>query len=108
MFRRHQPRAFRGSSSSKRKKQGRTLRSLSWRRSTIERLEDRWMLSLNAPALHSNPGAPMTVFLDFDGHNIRNTPWNTQNFGNIVNLPYDTDGDLTSFSPDELDTIQSV
>jgi len=66
------------------------------------------MLSLNAPALHSNPGAPMTVFLDFDGHNIRNTPWNTQNFGNIVNLPYDTDGDLTSFSPDELDTIQSV
>jgi subtilisin-like proprotein convertase family protein len=66
------------------------------------------MLSLNTPALHSNLGAPMTILLDFDGHNIRNTVWNVNNFGNIVNLPYDTDGDLASFSQDELDTIQSV
>src|SRR5207344_3501245 len=79
-----------------------------WRRSTIERLEDRWMLSVNAPALHSNAGASKTIYLDFDGHNIRNTPWNTNGFGNLINLPFDTDGDLASFSDDELQVIQSV
>src|SRR5262249_9347403 len=108
MFRRYQSRALRGSSSSKRKKQGRSLRSLFWRRSTIERLEDRWMLSITAPALHSDPGAAKAIFLDFDGHLIRNTLWNVNGFGNIINAPYDTDGDLTTFSPSELDTIQMV
>ena len=66
------------------------------------------MLSLTVPALHSDPGEAITIYLDFDGQVIRNTAWNTNGFGNIVNLPFDTDGDLTTFSSDELDTIQSV
>ena len=108
MFRRHQPRALRGNSTPKRRKKGPAVRSLSWRRSSVERLEDRWMLSVNVPALHSNAGAATTIYLDFDGHNIRNTPWNVNGFDNLINLPFDTDGNLADFGATELQTIQSV
>lgn len=58
--------------------------------------------------LHSDPTATKKIYLDFNGENIRNTPWNTNGFGNLINLPFDLDGDLTSFDPAELDTIQSI
>ena len=58
--------------------------------------------------LHSDPGATKVIYLDFDGQNIRNTPWNTNGFGNLLNLPFDTDGNLAAFSDDELTTIQSI
>ena len=34
----------------------------------LERLEDRVVPSGDIPALHSNPGAPAALYLDFDGH----------------------------------------
>jgi subtilisin-like proprotein convertase family protein len=58
--------------------------------------------------LHSNITASKKIYLDFDGQNIRNTPWNGTDFGNIINLPFSLDGDLAHFSSDELDTITSI
>ncbi len=58
--------------------------------------------------LHSDPTASKKIYLDFNGQVIRNTPWNTNGFGNLINLPFDLDGDLTSFNPAELDMIQSI
>ena len=56
------------------------------------------------PALHSNPGAPITIYLDFDGDAARQ--WGTYN---VPNLPaFDTDGDATSFSPAELADIRQI
>src|SRR4051812_5055473 len=58
--------------------------------------------------LHSDPTASKKIYLDFNGQNIRNTIWNTNGFGNLIDLPFDLDGDLTTFAPEELDTIQSI
>jgi subtilisin-like proprotein convertase family protein len=58
--------------------------------------------------LHSNPGAAKVIYLDFDGHNIRDTPWNTNGFGNIINLPYDTNNNFAQFSDAEKQMIRSV
>jgi subtilisin-like proprotein convertase family protein len=59
--------------------------------------------------LNSRPGATKTIYLDFDGHLTRNTPWNTD-FGlpNILTPAFDTNGDPTSFSNDELLLIQTI
>src|SRR5437762_8602807 len=59
-----------------------------------ERLEARRLLSTEAPVapsglplLHSLPGAPAAIFLDFDGYGS--------------NSPYDTDGDPAAFDDSE-------
>jgi subtilisin-like proprotein convertase family protein len=59
-------------------------------------------------ALHSNPGAAKVIYLDFNGHNVRDTPWNTNGFGNIINLPYSSDSDFSTFSAAEKLLIRSV
>lgn len=46
------------------------------------------------PLLHSLPGAPVAIFLDFDGHLVPDQY-----------APYDTDGDDTSFGPAEQEDI---
>ena len=51
MFRRHQNRRLRGSSSSLRKSKGRDGRFLSRRRFSVERLEERCMLSASQPLM---------------------------------------------------------
>jgi subtilisin-like proprotein convertase family protein len=58
--------------------------------------------------LHSNPGATKVIYLDFNGQNIRDTAWNINGFGNIISLPYNTDGDASTFSNAEMQVIQSV
>src|SRR3954454_20839084 len=65
-----------------------------------ERLEARRLLSTEAPVspsglplLHSLPGAPAAVFLDFDGFEAQYAA-------------YDTDGDPALFSPSEQDEIR--
>lgn len=58
------------------------------------------------PALHSRPGAANVLFLDFNGHVIENTAWNTSKGVATWNcLPYDKDGDAGTFNTSELTTI---
>src|SRR6185312_7988109 len=56
------------------------------------------------PALHSNPDAKATLFLDFDG-NYQAT-WGA--YSNITTPVYDIDGDTTTFSERELSNISEA
>jgi len=58
-------------------------------------------------SLHSNPGATKVIYLDFDGHTVSNTSWNTSyNGGNdIVQEAWSMDGDRNTFSTAERDKI---
>jgi sugar lactone lactonase YvrE len=56
------------------------------------------------PLLHSNPGAPATIYLDFDGH--FEPVWRT--FTNVTIPAYDRDGDPTTFSDSELALIRQA
>ena len=60
--------------------------------------------------LHSNPGAQHTIYLDFDGHVTSGTIWNSSfNGGEDFATPaYDFDGNLSSFSDQELQRIQYI
>lgn len=60
--------------------------------------------SLDVPAYSSLPGAPATVYLDFDGDY---TPqWGQYQPGQTP--PYSLDSDFTSFNPQELFFIQQI
>ena len=56
------------------------------------------------PALHSNPGASATLFLDFDGH--FEPVWGS--YTDVTTPVYDVDGDATTFSDTELANIASI
>jgi len=57
-------------------------------------------------SLNSRPGAPRTIFLDFDGHITTGTAWNNSyNVTNINSPAYNTDGTSASFTQLELDRI---
>ena len=60
-------------------------------------------------SLHSLQGALHTIYLDFDGHQTRNTQWNTD-FENpsIVTPVYSTDDNVLEFSDEELMIIHQV
>ena len=60
--------------------------------------------------LHSLPGASKVIYLDFDGHLTSGTIWNSSFTGgtDIVSLPYDFDGDTSTFSDEELSRIQNI
>ncbi|MGK7889784.1 MAG: CARDB domain-containing protein, partial [Leptolyngbyaceae cyanobacterium] len=64
----------------------------------------------NVFALHSNPDADHTIYLDFDGHTTEGTRWNWRyNRGQSFETPaYDTDGDSSSFSLAERETIWEI
>lgn len=73
-------------------------------------------VTLNTPYSHipvyeSNPGSENVIFLDFDGHVVRNTKWN-EHYGQDVFhcAPMDSYEDPTSdtFSATELQTIKQV
>ena len=59
--------------------------------------------------LNSLPGANHTIYLDFDGHVTENTSWNS-GYGvpTIVSPAYDTDGNSSLFSVDEIEVIQKT
>lgn len=57
--------------------------------------------------LHSRPGAPNVVFIDFDGHVISGTAWNSG--GNTLYArAYDLDGDPNSFNATERTKIVDI
>ena len=71
----------------------------------VEALEQRLVMT-TVPLLESLPDAPVTLFLDFDGGIIQHPDWN---LGSPLAQPaYDTNGDTSSFSPDELQDIEEI
>lgn len=59
--------------------------------------------------LNSKPGAPRTIYLDFDGHTLTNTAWNGTNVPNGFQvLPFDSNGNPSTFSSQELATIKAI
>lgn len=59
--------------------------------------------------LHSKPGSNRVIYLDFDGHVITGTAWNTNGRPETVNVtPYDTDGIPDNFSAAEQDAVRAV
>ena len=63
------------------------------------------------PRLNSLAGAPVTIYLDFDGH-TETQDWPTSRSdgqtGSIVTPVFDVDNDLTTFSDEELRMIEEV
>jgi hypothetical protein len=74
------------------------------RRILFEPLEDRSLLTLVVPQLSSRPGAPATLYLDFDGDT--QSQWGGHS--NVVTPPYDIDGNKTSFSAAETAAIREI
>jgi hypothetical protein len=59
--------------------------------------------------LHSSPGAPHTIFIDFDGGVISQTAWNAYHGVTAWNAAaYDTDGKKNSYSKDEISDIAEI
>lgn len=57
--------------------------------------------------LHSRPGAPRTIYLNFKGATLTGTAWNASGT-TITALPFDLDGIPYSFSTTELQRIQYI
>lgn len=65
----------------------------------------------NVFELHSRPGSNKVVYLDFTGHLITGTGWNQNGDGTTTDydaLPFDTDGDDSTFSESERLAIAEV
>ncbi len=62
----------------------------------------------NVFALHSKPGARNVLFLDFDGHTISGTAWNSGGASSYRAAPFSLDGDDYSFSDTERAKIQEM
>lgn len=76
------------------------------RRFKLELLEQRVCLAA-VPAFESLPGADHTIFLDFDGHEVQNTSWNSYyNQTTLTANPYDIDGVPSTFNATELSRIE--
>jgi Ca2+-binding RTX toxin-like protein len=91
----------------------------------FEPLDDRTLLAAltDVPVLHSNPGADVSLYLDFNGHapdDFFGYDWPEATVGNpcsrsFVNTdsdrgtpPLDRDGDESTFSQGELDSILEI
>ncbi|MEH6472442.1 MAG: PKD domain-containing protein [Halopseudomonas sp.] len=57
--------------------------------------------------LHSKPNASKIVFLDFDGHTISGTAWNSS-YSELVAKAFDLDGNPTSVNTDEAGRIAEI
>ena len=74
-------------------------------RPRVELLESRLLLNGDpVPALSSLPGAPATLYLDFDGH--FEAAWGNRT--NVSTPAYNIDGNASTFSDAELVNIQDI
>ena len=74
----------------------------------LEALESRLCMA-GVPALSSLPEAAHTIYLDFDGHTVQNTHWNSYyDQSTLVAKPFDIDGNPSSFSATELARIEEA
>jgi hypothetical protein len=63
------------------------------------------------PVFHSRPGAANVLFLDFNGHVVTNTAWNSDPEWNVASWdcrPYALDGDDATFSVAEQEAIRTI
>lgn len=56
--------------------------------------------------LHSLEKSTHKIYLDFDGHVVSGTPWNTS--GDITALAFSLDADRATFNDQELEMIQNI
>ncbi|MBL8815652.1 MAG: hypothetical protein JNL58_06455 [Planctomyces sp.] len=84
------------------------------RRIGLEELESRLLLTnplTSIPQLNSFAGAPVTIYLDFDGH-TETQDWpgarTDGQSGPVVTPVFDIDNDFTTFSDTELQMIEEV
>ncbi len=63
---------------------------------------------VDAFKLHSKPGAPNQVYLNFKGFNITNTGWNNGGLSSYQALPFDLDGNTANFSTAERQSIAEI
>ncbi|TCI96330.1 putative Ig domain-containing protein [Aeromicrobium sp. IC_218] len=61
----------------------------------------------DAFALHSRPGAPRTIYLDFTGHSLTRTAWNSER-PTITVGAWSSDADPATFSAAERATVAAV
>ncbi len=65
--------------------------------------------SLEVPVYHSNPEAEKKVYLDFNGHVVTGTSWNSNNDGDPIHArAFDFNGDIFDFNETELNRIFQV
>jgi hypothetical protein len=80
----------------------------------FEKLEDRVFLTAITEAelfaLESRPESNYTIHIDFDGHITEDTFWNTNySLDQPIHSPaFDTDGNASSFSQNEIDMMYDV
>lgn len=82
------------------------MRARDFRSLTLERLASRHLLTA-VPALNSLPDAEYVAFLDFDGHNVSGSSWNSR-YSTIHSPPFDLDGDTGTFSDHEIERITQI
>ena len=59
--------------------------------------------------LHSRPGATKVIYLDFNGHVIKGTLWNTEQIATSITVPaFDIDGKPATFNYAEHAMIQKI
>jgi len=62
----------------------------------------------NVFTLHSKPGAPNRVYIDFNGHTITGTAWNSGAAASFQARPFDLDGIPGSFNETERKRIADI
>ncbi len=73
--------------------------------SAVDVLEQRIVPALVVPVLNSLPGAPVSIYLDFDGH-VESSNWNG---GNSFTTPaFTVDNDATDYNTEELRRIEEI
>lgn len=61
------------------------------------------------PIRHSKPGSPRVLFIDFNGHVVTNTAWNSSySVARWDCRPFDSDGNTNTFSVDEQTYILQI
>lgn len=76
---------------------------------STEALEERLLLT-NPDFFDSNPGAPITIFLDFDLHNDNSAAWAARAESNldVISPRFDLDGNRNNWTLEERDTIEEI
>jgi hypothetical protein len=78
----------------------------------VDQLEGRTLFAgmplSSLPALESLPGAPATLYLDFNGDDFGDAEWGNQGAQPGVTPAFDTDFDSTTFSANELNQINEI
>ena len=60
------------------------------------------------PPLHSKPGAPNVIYLNFSGQMVTGTAWNLGHAARYPCQPFDLDHDLKTFNPAEQQMIVDI